>query len=154
MEHPKLAILLTLLIPLASCGSGIVGGILAASSLIVSKKPNAQELIDKLTPYQGWIGIVLLFGGIWDLIWMLGNIGLLFKHATLIAIFLLVAVPTELLLGFLLGFGLITKYALSKNEAAMEKGQAIRAKLAAVQGPLGFLGIGVGVVYALLNVIL
>ena len=34
----------------------IAGGILAASALIIARKPNAKELIDKLTPYQGWIG--------------------------------------------------------------------------------------------------
>ena len=39
----------------------ILGGILAASSLIIAKKPNAKELIDKLTPYQGWIGLIHRF---------------------------------------------------------------------------------------------
>jgi hypothetical protein len=132
----------------------VVGGILAAASLIVAKKPNAQQLIDKLTPYQGWVGIVLFIWGIYDLIHLLGNIGVYFKASVLISVFLLVAVPTELVVGFLLGFGLITKYALSKNATAMEKGQQIRGKLAAFQGPLGLVAIGVGVVYFLLNIIL
>ncbi len=35
----------------------IAGGILAASALIIARKPNAKQLIDKLTPYQGWIGV-------------------------------------------------------------------------------------------------
>ena len=39
----------------------IAGGLLAASNLIIARKPNAKDLIDKLTPYQGWIGIVMLF---------------------------------------------------------------------------------------------
>jgi len=46
----------------------IVGGTIAASSIIVAKKPNAQELIDKLTPYQGWIGVVLTIWGVLGLI--------------------------------------------------------------------------------------
>ncbi len=37
----------------------LAGGLLGAANLIVAKKPNAKELIDKLTPYQGWIGVVL-----------------------------------------------------------------------------------------------
>jgi hypothetical protein len=39
----------------------IAGGILAASALIIARKPNAKQLVDKITPYQGWIGIVMFF---------------------------------------------------------------------------------------------
>jgi hypothetical protein len=138
---------------LLTVGMLIVGGILAASSLIVAKKPNAQELIDKLTPYQGWIGIALFLGGIVDTIFLIRYIGVMFQVSVLQSIFYIVAVPTELLVGFLLGFGLITKYALSKSEKAMEKGQAIRAKLAPVQGFIGLLAIAVGIIYAVLCII-
>lgn len=131
----------------------IIAGILAASSLIIARKPDAQEYIDKLTPYQGWLGVALFVWGIVDLVRMLGVIGLLFKHATLVAIFLLVAIPVEILLGFILGFGLITKYALSKNETAMEKGKAIRKKLAPLQGIIGILGIIVGISYIILRIV-
>ena len=41
----------------------ILGGLLASSSIIIAKKPNAKELIDKITPFQGWIGIIL---AVWD----------------------------------------------------------------------------------------
>lgn len=119
----------------------------------MAKKPNAQELIDKLTPYQGWIGIALFLGGIWDTISLIQVIGLLLKASPLLGIFYIVAVPTELLIGFLLGFGLITKYALSKNQTALEKGQAMRAKLAPVQGILGLLSIAVGLIYAVLSIL-
>ncbi len=54
--------------------------------------------------------------------------------------------------GNLLGFGLITKYALSKNEAAMEKGQAIRAKLSKFQGPLGIVAIVVAAYILIANI--
>lgn len=123
----------------------ICGGLLAASSLIIAKKPNAKELIDKLTPYQGWIGIALFVWGIWDVISWVRILGVIFKVKLLLGIFLTVGVWTELLLGFLLGFGLITKYALSKNETALAKGQAIRAKLAPFAGIIGLTAIVVGV---------
>ena len=122
----------------------IAGGVLGAASMIVKAKPNAQELIDKLAPHQGYIGMVLFFWGIWDLIRLIGSVGLIMKVFPLFGIAFIVAAVTELLLGFLLGFGLITKYALSKNQQALEKGQAIRAKLAPFQGILGFVGIGSG----------
>jgi hypothetical protein len=48
-------------------------------------------------------------------------------------------------LGFLLGFSLITKYALAGSPEALVKGELLRAKLASIQIPLGFAGIGLGV---------
>ena len=121
-----------------------VGGVLAAASLIVAKKPDAKELIDKLTPYQGWIGIVLFFWSIYALIFSLQWMVIL-KIYPIFWIALLVSSLVGLLLGFLLGFGLITKYVLSKNEAAMKKGQELRQKLSTFQGPLGLVAIAASV---------
>ena len=47
-------------------------------------------------------------------------------------------------LGFMLGFGQINKIFLSKNEAAKEKANELRAKLAPKQGKLGIFGLIVG----------
>ena len=49
----------------------LLGGLLAASSLIVQKQPNAKELIAKLVPFQGIIGIILLIWGLIALIFVL-----------------------------------------------------------------------------------
>ncbi len=113
----------------------IIGGIIAASSLIVAKKPNAQELIDKLTPYQGWIGVVLAFWGVWGIISSLG-------HFSLIGI---AVSAVEFVVGFLLGYGLISKYLLEKNETAKAKGQELRMKLTKYQVPAGVILIVLGV---------
>jgi hypothetical protein len=123
----------------------ILVGVLASSSIIVARKPNAKELIDKLVPYQGWIGVINFFWGAWFTIWLVMNMSLFVQHVPVrFAVWGANAVAM-LLLGFLMGFGLISKYALSKNEAAMQKGQAIRAKLAKLQGPLGLFGIAAGI---------
>ncbi|HUU03744.1 MAG TPA: hypothetical protein VM425_20080 [Myxococcota bacterium] len=130
------------------------GGVLAASNLIIAKKPDAKELIDKLVPYQGWIGIVMFLWGIWDTIHVLTTGW--FAVVSVIpvsAIVILVAVLVEVVLGFLLGFGLISKYALSKNEQALAKGQEIRGKLAKFQGPLGLIAIFVSIYILLWNLI-
>jgi hypothetical protein len=44
-------------------------------------------------------------------------------------------------------FGLITKYALSRNAAAMARGQKLRARLAAYQGVFGLLAVAMGSLY-------
>jgi hypothetical protein len=124
----------------------IAGGILAASSLIIARKPNAKDLIDKLTPYQGWIGIVMFFWGVWDTLSCITHIGLLGQRPLFWA-FWTAASAADLIVGFLLGFGLITKYALGKNPAAQMRGQQLRARLAPLQGTFGLLAIAMGVLY-------
>lgn len=124
----------------------IVGGILASSGFIISKKPNAKELIDKLVPYTGWVGIVMFVWGVWETIGVLTGIGLL-SSFPLRWIFWLMIALADLGVGFLLGFSLISKYALSKNEAAMAKGQQIREKLVKIQAPMGLFAIVMGVLY-------
>ncbi len=124
----------------------IVGGLIASSNLIVGRLPNAKEWLDKLSPYQGSIGGLMFFWGIWETISVVTNIGVL-SSAPLSWILWLGIAMADLLVGFLLGFGLITKYALSKNEQARQKGQTIRAKLAPFQGMLGLFAIAMGVAY-------
>lgn len=129
---------------LVSIGILFCAGVLGASNIIVSKKPNAKELIDKLVPYQGWLGIAMFLWGVWDVIDILQtlNVFSLFPIRFLVAV---VAAATEVLLGFLLGFSLLSQWVLSKNEAALEKGQEIRGRLAKHQGPLGLVAIGLAI---------
>src|ERR1051326_5526552 len=79
----------------------IAGGILAASSLIIARKPNAKDLIDKLTPYQGWIGIVMFFWGVWGTFQILTNLGF-FLRSPLFGAMAIAATAAELVVGFLL----------------------------------------------------
>ena len=119
----------------------IIGGIIAASSLIVAKKPNAQELIDKLTPYQGWIGIVLAFWGVVGFIRLILNVGRI-GFPWMIGLGVSVV---EFVVGFLLGYGLISKYLLEKNEEAKVKGQELRMKLTKYQVSAGVILIILGI---------
>jgi hypothetical protein len=129
----------------------IAGGLLAASALIVARKPNAKDLIDKLTPYQGWIGLVLFVWGIWDTLFIVRNVGAL-THFPLLMLFGIAITVTDLVVGFLLGFGLVTKYALNRSPAALARGQQIRAKLATYQGAFGLGAIVLGATYIVLTV--
>jgi hypothetical protein len=126
----------------------IAGGILAASSLIIARKPNAKDLIDKITPFQGWLGIVMFFWGVWGTLSCITNISML-GHTPLRWTFWTASSVADLVVGFLLGFGLITKYALSRNPAAAARGQQIRASLAPLQGTFGLLAIATGVLCTL-----
>ena len=120
----------------------IVGGLIAASSLLIAKKPDAKELFEKVAPYQGMIGVgMLVLGVLWTLR-VLPNLGGLMKAAPLSAVLTIGTLAGTILIGFLLGYGLISKFALSKNEAAKEKGALMLAKISRVQVPLGLLTAG------------
>ncbi|SHJ60126.1 hypothetical protein SAMN04488508_111100 [Aquimarina spongiae] len=121
----------------------ILLSIIAVPSLLLAKKPNAKELLEKIEPYQGWIGLVFCFWGVWGIISAVLNIGWLTTHP-IWWITLLAGNVVEAILGFMLGFGLINKFFLSKNEAAKEKAVRLREKLAPKQGKLGVLGLIVG----------
>ncbi len=123
----------------------IIGGIIAASGLIIARRPDAQEWIDKVTPYQGWLGLGLFSWGLyWLLTFVLPNIGALTSVPLQFAVITAVLV-SGIGVGFLLGFGLLSKYALNKNATAAAKGQALRQKLVLIQAPLGLVAVASGV---------
>lgn len=124
----------------------LLGGVLGAANLIVAKKPDARAQIDKLTPYQGWIGVVLLLWGIWDIIGVLRAAGIISMAPVWWVIYLVTAL-TELGLGFLLGYTLISKYVLSGSPEATAKGETLRLKLAIYQGPLGVVAIALAILF-------
>lgn len=118
--------------------------IIAVPSLVLAKKPNAKELLEKVEPYQGWIGMVFCFWGIWGIISAILNLGWL-TTAPIWWVTFLAGNVISAALGFMLGFGLINKYFLSKNADAKAKADNIREKIAPKQGKLGLVGIAVGV---------
>lgn len=127
----------------------IILGILAVPSLLLSRKPDAKELLDKITPYQGWIGLVFCFWGIWGIITAVLNMSMM---STGWLLGLAVSVVTAVL-GFLLGYGMINQLLLSKNDEAKEKGAALLAKLAPLQGKFGMAAIILGVIYILFRIL-
>lgn len=122
----------------------IVLSLLAIPSILLAKRPDAKELLDKITPYQGYIGIVFFFWGIYGIIFS-GILGLGWMPtwpifwATILAVNVMQA-----LLGFLLGYGMISKHVFSKSEEAKKKGEQLLAKLAPLQGKIGIAGLFVG----------
>ena len=123
----------------------IIGGIIAASGLIIARRPDAQQWIDKLTPYQGWLGFGLFAWGMyWLVAFILPNFGA-FTSAPLQLAIVMAVLVSGVGVGFLLGFGLIAKYALSKNATAEAKGNALRQRLMTIQAPLGVVAIVSGV---------
>lgn len=118
-------------------------GILGASSIIIAKKPDAKEMIAKLAPYQGWIGVVSAFWGAWGVIQSVLHIGVWLKYAPVLWVTWLADSVVLLALGFILGVG--TMKTFIKDPKANEKMDQTLAKLLPYQGNLGLFAIGLGI---------
>lgn len=123
----------------------IVGGLIAASSFVIARKPDAKELFDRLAPYQGFIGIGMLTVGTLWLLQVLPHIGSLLTNAPLSGAITVGALACTILVGFVLGYGLLSRYVLSRSEAAQAKGAEVLVKLSRIQVPLGLATAGLGI---------
>jgi hypothetical protein len=121
----------------------IVAGILAASGFIISRKPDAKQLIDKIVPFQGFLGVGLLVWGIIDTIRVithLKEIGDMASTYPLFTISVYAGVASEVLLGFLLGMPLIATW-IPGESAAEQRAMDMQKKVVPYQTILGFIGI-------------
>ena len=123
----------------------ILCGVLAAAPLIVSKAPGAQQTIENLRPLQGGMGLIVCLWGIYVVIHMLLNIRLI-RLIPLTWIILVATGVVSVLLGFLMGYPLIQRYALSGSAGASARGADAERRIATYRIPLGVIGIVLGAV--------
>lgn len=118
----------------------IILGALAVPNLIL-KKPELKPVLDKITPFQGWIGIVSALWGLWGLISSILNLGLLGRAPIW---WITLTADSALLagLGILLGVG--TAKTFIKDEAAKARMDQTAAKIAPYQGTLGIAALALG----------
>jgi len=117
-------------------------GALGASNLIIARKPDAEEYLAKLAPYQGWIGAVSAFWGVWGIIQAVLWLSLL-AAAPIFWITFTASAAVQFALGLLLGIGVLKTFI--KHEEATQRLDRLVAKLAPKQGVLGLVAIGLGV---------
>ena len=116
-------------------------GVLAVPSLLLSKKPDAKEMLAKLAPYQGWMGAVSCLWGIWGIISSVLNVGWL-AHFPIYWVTFLADSILLAALGLILGIG--TMKTFIKDPTAQAKMDETLAKLAPHQGRLGLVAVCVG----------
>lgn len=124
----------------------IVAGILAVSGLIISKQPRAKELIDKLVPFQGFIGVALLALG---LIFLFGwathmeRLDIIGKEWTFFPFTVYIATAAAIVLGFLFGMPLIAKW-IPGDSPAEVKAMEMQKKIAGFSTIVGIVGLVFG----------
>ena len=120
----------------------ILLGVLAASHLILARQPNARDIIEKITPFQGWIGVISFLWGLWTLFISL----LLLGSTEIMPIAWLVRVATGVLLiglGLVLGLGIMKE--VIKHPPTVQWMDRLHRNLEPKQGALGLVSICVGI---------
>ena len=131
-----------------------IAGALAVYPRIVQARPYFKQLLDKILPYQGVIGLVVLA---WGLLWglrLLGHMGTMMAYIPVLLIIDIVSCVDGVLLGLLLGYGIIAQYLLGNSAEALKHGENWRSKLSARQALLGWTGIGLGLVGFLMRLVM
>lgn len=118
----------------------IVGGILAVSGLIIAKKPEAKQYIDKLMPFQAFIGVALLAFGLFNFIRYGLDMLRVMSVLPVAALSALAMILCSILLGFMFGMPQIAKWMPGENKAE-QKGMELSKKLAPFQVMIGLIGI-------------
>jgi hypothetical protein len=120
-----------------------VASILAIPNLFVSKKDELTTFFKKLILLQGWIGLLTCIVG------AIVFVQCAMKIATMMAPILWL---TEMLcnaaltvLGFLLSYGVIYTYFLSKGKKAEENLNKMRTSVMPLQGKIGIFGVLIGI---------
>ena len=133
----------------------VAAGIISISNLILSKKPELKDKLEKLLPYSGYIGAGMLVCGIWGVIdgvvfskWYTSYLTAGFKVFPVMQIALMAFPPICIVLGALQGLPQIAKWT-GKDLSNVEE---MAKKLAPYQVPFGIAGIAVGFVIILLLV--
>ncbi len=123
----------------------LAGGILGISGLIVAKKPDAKAMIEKLVPFQAFIGVGLLVMGIWSML-QVGPITMfrLISIVPLPALVIICGSYGSILLGFLFGMPQIAKW-IPGESSAETKAMELSKKLAPFQLILGAVVLFAGV---------
>jgi H+/Cl- antiporter ClcA len=113
----------------------IVAGLMAASSVVIERMPNAREVVQKLAPYQATIGLVTLVLGVFFFVDMIsGSMSALRSAAASTKLVATICFASAIVVGFLQGYPLVEKYILNDAEAAThEKVDNFRKKLVPFQ---------------------
>ncbi|MEO6772887.1 MAG: hypothetical protein ABI467_07675 [Kofleriaceae bacterium] len=126
----------------------ILGGILALSSLIVAKRPDAQRVIAKLTPWQTVIGLGLIVLGVINFVKLVPHIsGQMFAKNLLVVAADLIVIGGGILLGAMLGMNQILEWIPSQQ--GKQKAYNLIQQLFVFQLLLGVVGLAAAIAHFL-----
>lgn len=124
------------------CLLAIVAGTLAASSIIIQKLPDADQYIQKIKPYEGYIGIGALLIALMGLL----DINMILRQGFFDMMITFTCIASCIVMGFLMGFPIIQEKLLEESSAEIrDKGNELYKKLTPYKVLAGLLGISTGI---------
>jgi hypothetical protein len=128
----------------------ILAGVIALSGFIVAKKPDARAVLDKLVPFQAFIGVALLVLSVVSLLLYGIDALKVMKLAPMAGAVWLSAIASGVVLGALFGMPQIVKW-IPGESSAEHKAIELSQKAAPYQALFGVLALGSGVALLLLQ---
>lgn len=119
----------------------ILSGILAASSVVIQKLPNASSSIEKLRPYEAGIGAASLCMSLVTVF----NLGKIMQTGSIPFVLTTACVAATFVTGFLLGYPILQGYLFDElSEASRKKSEDIYKKMTPYKITAGLVGIFTG----------
>lgn len=104
----------------------IIAGLLAASSVVITKMPDAENLIQKIKPYEGFIGAASLIMGVLTIF----SISTMLRVSVLYGIISLTCILSAIVMGFLLGYPVLQEFLLDDlSEETRKKSEELYERL-------------------------
>lgn len=119
-------------------------GIIAASSLLLPKKSYEKELSDLIVPFQGFVGFVFCLWALYSIISYCLSGFADFHINRIYGITILVVNVTQLFIGYLLGYNMISKFIFEKDKETQNKLNHFLSLKAPLNEMVGIAGIIVG----------
>lgn len=118
----------------------VIAGLLAASSVVIKKLPNAADLIQKIKPYEGFIGAAALVLGLFSLF------SITFRYGLLNATISISGIGSCIVMGFLLGYPVLQDLLLDElSEETRKKSEDLYDKLTPYKVIAGLVALFTGI---------
>lgn len=119
----------------------IVAGLLAAASVVIKKLPDAAKVIEKIKPYEGFIGASALAMGIINLF----TLTRLFKYSFFYGSISAACIGSAIVMGFLLGYPVLQGLFIDDmSEEARTKSEELYERLTPYKVTAGLVAMGTG----------
>ena len=119
----------------------IIAGMLAASAVVIKKLPNAADIIQKIKPYEGFIGAGALAMGIMTLF----SISSIMRTGFITMSVTLACIGACIVMGFLLGYPVLQDLFLDElSDETRAKSEEMYERLTPYKVTSGLVGIGTG----------
>jgi hypothetical protein len=123
----------------------IACGVLAASSLVIARRPDAAAIIERIRPVQGWLGVAALAWGLWASVSWILHASTILRAAPLWGVTWLAAAVAQIAIGFLLAYPLLSQHVLSRSAGAQAGAAVALSHIERHQPALGLFSIALGV---------